>query len=200
MTFRDTFANHRNNSISPTEKMSTGSDDAMKSGISPNDSTKDHPQYSTLIPRQDDNMDVQDKNIEFEEDMYNNDIDGTDFSCSCTDVTLDDKYKITHRHHPTTSSSNCNNRDNTGRNETSGTISNLENDNQEDMMPRNIDTIENTVHQSGKRQMMESEEQVNGSRSLDNITAGYTTNKTNFDEQQVFLSLNDSTSATKVKF
>ena len=67
------------------------------------------------------------------------------------------------------------------------------------MMPQNIDTIENTVHQSGKRQMMESEEQVNGSRSLDNITAGYTTNKTNFDEQQAFLSLNDSTSATKVE-
>ena len=172
---------------------------AMKSGISTNDSTKDHPQYSTLIPRQDDNMDVQDKNIEFGDDMYNNDIDGTDFSCSCTDATLDDKYKITHRHHPTTSSSNCNNKDNTGRNETSRTISNLENDNQEDMMPRNIDTIENTVHQSGKRQMMESEEQVNGSRSLDNITAGYTTNKTNFDEQQAFLSLNDSTSATKVE-
>ena len=202
MNFRDNFLSNRNNSISPTDKMSTGSDDAMKSGISTNDSNKDNPRYSTLIPRQGENIDGEAKDDEFEDDHYNNDMDGTEFSCSCTDVTLDDKYKITHRHHPTISSLNYNNReelDNTGRNEKSRNISNLEKENEEDMIPRNVDTIENVVYQTDKRQMIESEEQTNGSRSLDNITAGYSTRKTNFDEQQAFLSLNDSTTATKVR-
>ena len=190
MAHKESFRIQRNKSISPIDKMSTGSDELMKSGISTNSSAREQPRYTSLIPKGEDKMlvgtDVDD------EDEYNR-MDGTDFSCSCTDVTLDDKYKITHKHIPAAASSNYNN------SERRDIGPKKENEEIEDeMIQRNIGIIENT-NKNDKRQMMESEEHMDGSRSLDNITAGYTnTSSKNLEDQQPFFSLNDSTTATKV--
>ena len=167
-----------------------GSDDVMKSGVSTNSSTKDDPRYTSLIRKGDDKMLV---GTDVEDDDGYNRMDGTDFSCSCTDVTLDDKYKITHKHVPAASSSNYNN------SERIDIDSEKENEErEEEMVQRNIGTIENTI-ENDKRQMMESEEHMDGSRSLDNITAGYTKiDNNNLEDQQPFFSLHDSTTATKV--
>ena len=191
MAYKESFRNQRNKSISPIDKMSTGSDELIKSGISTNSSARGQGRYTNLVQKEEDKM-VVETDVE-DEDEYNR-MDGTDFSCSCTDVTLDDKYKITHKHIPAASSSNYNN------SEKRDIGSKKENKEiEEEMIQRNIGIIENT-NTDDKRQMMESEEHMDGSRSLDNITAGYTnTSSKNLEDQQPFFSLNDSTTATKVK-
>ena len=62
----------------------------------------------------------------------------------------------------------------------------------------NIDNAQTTID---TMQMNESGEHIDGSRSLDNITAGHTTNQNEtLVDPQPFLSLSDSTTATKVIF
>lgn len=178
---QQTFINQRHKSISPTEKMSIGSDDMMiKSRSSTNNSIKTQTRYNGSITKENNNMLIEDTDIE-DDDEYNR-MDGTDFSCSCTDVTLDDKYKITHKH---VSASNYTEKDITPEIRSNMTM-------------RNSDTLEN-INRNENRKILEIKE-VDGSRSLDNITTGATKSSSNgLEEQQLFFSLNDSTTATQVQ-
>ena len=188
VSHRDNFQVQTNNNISPIDKMSTGSEDATKSGPSAlSYSEKVIHRYTTSIPLEDkDRMFIETDDPEDDDDEYDR-MDGTEISCSCTDVTLDDKYKIAHKHVP--ASSNYNERKiGLGR----------ENDDEETITRRNIGRIEN-ANQDDTREMIESEQHIDGSRSLDNITAGFTTtNSVHLDDTQPFFSLNDSTTGTKV--
>ena len=189
---KDILESQRNKSISPVENMSIGSDDMMKSVVQPSNNAREYHRQNTH--KNSDKVFI-DSDVENHENECNSRTDGTDFSCSCTDVTLDEKYKITHRHPPRQVSSDYSN--------TKYEIEKKYIYEEDDIKTSDIigGKIDNAQTAIDKMQLNESGEHIDGSRSLDNITAGHTINQNEtLVEPQPFLSLNDSTTATKVMF